>query len=639
MIIKSSLFLTALTLVSLALYYPGLDGPFVFDDLTSITQNNLLQLTQLDSSSLFNVATSGEAGPLKRPVAMLSFALNYYFSNGYEATSFKLTNVVIHGINAGLVFILLLQILKLNPTHERSKVLFCAGVSLIWCIHPINLTSVLYIVQRMTSLSALFSLGCIILYIFARKQCLNNRVNWLSLLLFTGSGLSLILALFSKENALLVPLFILLIEWLLFAEQAPWQQFKQLTSKQRTLIWATFSTFSIGALIWAIGYADTGFTSRPFSMHERLLTESRVICFYLLLIFLPRINEFGLFHDDIPVSTSFLEPWTTVTSILFITALIASAIYFRKKKPLFTFGVFWFFIGHLLESTIFALEIAHEHRNYLPSIGIILAAASFIPLKTISPNKRLAFFAIISLLLGSITYLRASQWSSYQSLAYHEATHHPKSPASQALLSNAALRAGKISTAIAASKQAMLLAPNEPAHAMNYQQNLSIAKKDAPRLIQEKTLLSLKANKPTAFTKFTLDSIASCLKTPACKRVQHNYLEWINIIIENNPKIAYYHYLKGRAQLALSNELQALNTFQHAYFLDKKFIHPLFEIANIFLRNGQLSQVEKLIITMDATNKIAVYKRDKELQQLKDLIHKIRKDQQVKLQNQTFQRL
>jgi len=478
----------------------------------------------------------------------------------------------------------------------------------------------------MTSLSALFSLGCIILYISARKQCLNHSLNLRALSLFFGSGLSLLLALFSKENALLVPLFILLIEWLLFAEQTPWLQFKKLTSKQRTLIWVALSVFSLCVLIYLLTYANAGFSSRPFNMYERLLTESRVLCFYLSLIFIPRINEFGLFHDDIPISISFLEPWTTITSILFITVLIASAIYFRKRKPLFTFGIFWFFIGHLLESTVFALEIAHEHRNYLPSMGIILAASSLLSVEKISRSKLLACFILISLVLGSITYLRASQWSSYQSLAYHEATHHPKSPASQALLSSAAIKAGNISIAIAASKQAMHLSPKEAAHAMNYQQNLSIAKKEIPLSVQAKTLLSLKQSKPSAFTKFTLNNIARCLKTPACKGIQHNYLEWVNVIIENNPKVAYYHYLKGLAQLSLSNELQALNTFQHAYFLDKKFIHPLFEIANIFLRNGQLDQVEKLINTMDETNKIAPYKRDREVQQLKDLIQKIKQE-------------
>lgn len=627
MIIKHSLFFIALILISLALYYPGIHGPFVFDDLTSITKNSLLQLTELDSSSLFNVATSGNAGPLKRPVAMLSFALNYYFAGTYEPVAFKLTNIIIHGINTVLLFILSLQILTLSPAFKGNKFLFAAAVSLIWCAHPINLTSVLYVVQRMTALSTLFSLSCIILYISARQQQMIKQPPWRSLSLFIGSAASLSLALFSKENAVLVPLFILLIEWLFFSSKTPWRYFTALATSQRTFIWLSLAVVSSSFLIWVTGFAEPGFSSRPFSMYERVLTESRVICFYLSLIFIPRINAFGLFHDDISISTSLLTPWTTIPSILLITALILTALHYRKKNPLFTFGILWFFIGHLLESTIFSLEIAHEHRNHLPSMGIILAAASLLPYLTFNRNKLMTSVAAILLILGLITHLRATQWSSYSSLAYHEAKHHPASPASQVLLSNAAFKTGQFIVAIAANKQAMTLAPHELAHALNYQQSLAVAKQEISHSTQQGTLNTIKNNKLTAFSRFTLDTIANCLNKPACSGIRLNYIEWIDAVIEKNPKKAYYHYLKGKAELSLSHELLALNSFQHAHSLDKKLIHPLFEIANIFLRNGQLIQAEKLVERIESTNQITPFKRDKEIQHLKEAIKEIKSNQ------------
>jgi len=165
------------------IYEPGLQGPFIFDDLVNITRNSLLRIQDLSLSSLYSSATTGSAGPLKRPIAMLSFALNYYFADGYIASAFKTTNVIIHCVNALLVFIMCQQLFErasvtTRKKHHHTAVFFsAAGISLIWAVHPINLTSVLYVVQRMTSLSTLFSLACIIFYISARNKWLTNPFN------------------------------------------------------------------------------------------------------------------------------------------------------------------------------------------------------------------------------------------------------------------------------------------------------------------------------------------------------------------------------------------------------------------------------------------------------------------------------
>ncbi len=157
-------------LIVAGLYSPGISGPFLFDDQSSITDNTAVAITELNLNNLVSVAESGIAGPLKRPIPMISFALNHYFAGGYKAAAFKKTNIAIHCVNTLLVFVLALQLLKLAFLTKKNLCWFAAAIALLWGAHPINLTSVLYIVQRMTSLSTLFSLGCIISYLYARQQ-------------------------------------------------------------------------------------------------------------------------------------------------------------------------------------------------------------------------------------------------------------------------------------------------------------------------------------------------------------------------------------------------------------------------------------------------------------------------------------
>jgi protein O-mannosyl-transferase len=613
-------------------YLSGINGPFIFDDAPNITSNSLIRIGDSFSlNQLINATFSGSAGPLKRPVAVLSFIINYYFSGGYAASAYKLTNIAIHCVNAILAFILCLQLLKRSTIssdkafNHKAVFLFASGISLLWALHPINLTSVLYIVQRMTSLSTLFSLGCIILYLSARNRWLKQGFSRRVGSLLTASVISLLLALFSKENAVLIPLIIVLIELVLYSKEKPWSLIHQLSKQIKLISFVVIAALAIAALWWAIDYASGGFNNRPFTMLERILTESRVLCFYISLILIPRINGFGLFHDDIAISTSLLSPWTTLTSIIFILGLLATAFYYRKKNPLFSLGIGWFFVGHLLESTFFALEIAHEHRNNLPSIGIIIAAFALIPLVKIDSKKVVLSVLFIALILGSTTWLRAKQWGNYQTLAYYEAEHHPESPAIQALLSNAAHQAGDVEIATEAIKKAMTLDPNETAYALHYQNILAINDKEIPSSLQLETLRRFRDNKLTPSTQLALDQIAGCLSKDVCAPLRKNYLAWIGAAIEKSPKHAVYYYMKGKAQRASGDTLGALNSYQQAYDISPNFLHPLFEMADILIRLNQLAHAEQVIGWIEIANEKTPLRRDAELKKIRDVLDKIKK--------------
>lgn len=172
------------------------------------------------------------------------------------------------------------------------------------------------------------------------------------------------------------------------------------------------------------------YSSRDFTLPERVLTESRVLVFYLKMIIMPSVQELGLYHDDYSISHGLLDPPATLFSVVTLTVLLLTGLLLLWKRPLVSLGILWFFTGHLLESTILPLEIAHEHRNYLADYGILLAATCAIaqaPLEKLKPLIRLPVPLLLILLFSYTTWLRSEQWSDNINHSIYEARHHPDS--------------------------------------------------------------------------------------------------------------------------------------------------------------------------------------------------------------------
>jgi hypothetical protein len=189
---------------------------------------------------------------------------------------------------------------------------------------------------------------------------------------------------------------------------------------------------AIAALLYLVthpGYLS--YTGRPFDIWERLLTETRVLWLYLRLILIPDISLMGLFHDDFTVSKGFFAPASTLAATVAWLTTLAAAFALRKRLPLFSFAVLFFLAGHLLESTIFPLELVYEHRNHLPSLGILFAIAA-IPtaLADRLPVRRLLLYLLFAALVvayGSMTAMRSIDWSSEPRFMFREVENHPDS--------------------------------------------------------------------------------------------------------------------------------------------------------------------------------------------------------------------
>lgn len=428
------LLLLCILAVTVACYLPGLTGSFIFDDGVNITQNSQLRIDSLSLSSLSQAAFSGNAGMLKRPISMTSFALDYYVS-GMDARHFKITNLAIHLVNGVLVFFLSSQLLVLyqrlwSPEQSRRNVFWIAAtLSAIWLLHPFNLTGVLYVVQRMTSLSTLFTLSGLILYVHGRTALLNGNRSGLATII-AAIFIATPLAALSKENGALLPFLILATEVTLLRWRAPDQ------NTQRILVMIVGLSTAILALLGTLylwkhpGLISGGYLTRDFTLIERLMTEARVLWFYIHMILLPNMSMMGLHHDDIPISQSLLSPLSTLPSILGLLFVAGGAFALRNRHPLLAFGTAFFLIGHTLESSIIPLEIAFEHRNYLPMFGILLPLAYYAltpEFHSSSLRLRQASFAILVILFAGLTASRAYQWGYPLQMRTLEAQRHPLS--------------------------------------------------------------------------------------------------------------------------------------------------------------------------------------------------------------------
>lgn len=426
----------AVLILTIGIYCLGLPGYWVFDDFTSIVSNVSLSYPW-DTQHFFAMLATGP-GFLHRPLSTFSFYLDSYWF-GLSPAAFKLTNIGIHivaGLFLGAMTRSLLRLYRLQQGVELTdlKINWLAFITTaIWLVHPINLTAVLYIVQRETALSALFTATAIWTYLHGRRLQLTGNKHaswflWLFVPLLTLMGIA------CKENAALVPLFLFLIEFTLLG-------FKTKDGRISRELLAFFCLFlfipgCLAGLMVLRGNSALmgGYAIRDFTLGERLMTECRVVLLYLRWITFPQLQQLGLYHDDIAVSHGLMSPDSTLPSIIAIFALIVGALLLRKRSPLLSLGVLWFLAGHVLESSVLPLELVFEHRNYLPLFGLILGVVGALgSSRSIQHHTRaLMLLAVMATVIFSgLTALRATEWTSPPVFAENEVRHHPQSPRAQ----------------------------------------------------------------------------------------------------------------------------------------------------------------------------------------------------------------
>lgn len=400
-------------------YQQGLSGAFLLDDSANLAGLELVD----DAKSALEFTLSGTAGPLGRPIALLTFAMQ---AQAWEqgAYAYLRVNIAIHLINALLVALCAYQLSMLRLADRQQSTIIAAVVAGGWVLMPLLATSSLLVVQRMTTLSALFVLGGLAAYLIARRG-ISEKPKRALLGMSTALVAATILAALSKESGLLLPVFILALEVTVLDRPA----------SVRTLQWRVWQfVFLIVPLLIILAYLSTWMTypdwtvlRRDFNAGERVLTESRLLWVYLAKAVLGLPSTLGIMQDAPEISRSLLQPLTLAAGLSWLL-LLSAAIVWRRRFPLLAFAVLWFLGGHLIESTVVPLELYFEHRNYLPILGPLIAITCGIVLaKTQWRRIGLAIAMTWVLLNAFFLFSFASLWGEPSLSARYWAMQYPNS--------------------------------------------------------------------------------------------------------------------------------------------------------------------------------------------------------------------
>lgn len=420
------------------IYYPGLSSGFQLDDL-----HNLAALASVDNGGLLPYLVSGIDYPSGRPVSLFTFALQ---SGAWPDSpfAFKVVNLLMHLLCGGLIFIICRQLLPYLRLNDKQGLVFSSLVAGLWLVHPLQLTTVLYVVQRMTQLATLFTLSGISLYLYFRQCYLRQPVRRWLWYLGLSVWWSLLMAVFSKENGLLLPLFIVVLNYTLLRQDSANQALQVCTR----IVLGVPLVIMLGYLAVGFNQELASYAVRSFSMTERLLTEARVLLDYLVSILLPHPAAYSLYHDDIVISRGLLTPPQTLPAVICIGLLLWSALRYISRFPVYAFAVLWFLSGHVLESSYINLELYFEHRNYLPLLGpLFLLVYLLLCLQERRPV--IAGLALVVVILGVVgnTLWQVQLWQ--DPVRHHRelVESHPTSPRARVALGNLLIARGDITGA------------------------------------------------------------------------------------------------------------------------------------------------------------------------------------------------
>jgi tetratricopeptide (TPR) repeat protein len=460
--LRPPLVLLLLPLITTIIYSNSFSSPFLFDDYHIILNDLLIK----DLSNFLHSFGF-------RYVGFLTFALNYHFGR-LNPFGYHLVNLLIHLINGGLVFLLVRLLFhtprladgsSLTPSTSDSMTSWIAlTTAALFLVHPVQTEAVTYIVQRFTSLAALFYLLTVVCYLRWRISPLTDRRQYLW---YGAALLSTLLAMTTKETTFTLPFMLLLIELVFFG----------LPSRRGWLgLLPFFLTLPVIPLSrpYAMGNGVAGFASETtfISRPDYLFTQFRVIVTYLRLLVLPIQQnldyDYPVYHSlfQLPVLVSFLallglggsalwlllRPGPVLSARAARSQLSARRLWrpaqVRGSMPLAppdhphgpyavstpqgqtpfppstsrlaAFGVLWFFLTLSIESSIIPIrDVIYEHRLYLPSVGLFLAASALLFGAAAGRglwNVAAVAVGLVVVILAIATYQRNAIWQSTTAL-------------------------------------------------------------------------------------------------------------------------------------------------------------------------------------------------------------------------------
>lgn len=605
------------------IYIPNIHGTFILDDFPNL--NGLYNFNQSSPSfnKLIKFLAFNNSGQLGRPISLFTFALQAeHWPN--NASAFKFINSLIH-LCTGILSLLTAQfLLKPFTASKLQNQTIAILITCLWLIQPIHVSVVLYVVQRMTLLMAFFSMLAISGYLYGKALSAQPKGLYIS---FGSIIIGTACAVFSKENGILVLLYIAVIEFTLYSNQTYSKAWK-------TCLWVfIYFPLLLGLIYFAVKTPEyiSAHAGRDYTFTEHLLTETRILNEYIGKILLPQPDSFGLFFDDYTISKNLFSPLSTFFSSCFLVLLFLSALFLRHRQPVYSFGILWFFSGHILESTIIPLELYFEHRNYLPAFGIIFALCYYTSLlfKQSSSHYVKYSFTILTFLyfigVYFIAFQEARLWnnSSLQAISWQK--NHPISKRANALAAQAWL---DLKQPLKADQQLQIIhnldKTDNASYIMRLDINCHTNKLSATELSE--IITKLKSTNSSNATVMSTRNLVHNWGEKKCSNLSQEYLTQILTIIYENTKnnrlkehlassFSLFFAYSGNYNLAVGILEKAIKEMPHATSLILWKIRwavasQQYALALNWIKNAQQNNNKKRLQKVNFDNQLSMFEND-----------------------------
>ena len=435
----------AIFLVGILAYSGTFGSSFHFDDETSILNNPWIR----NPANIGDVFSYGKT----RFLTYFTFSLNYGLS-GENVLGYHIVNLGVHLATALMVWLFVWQALRLPLVGDKRAAQAAPMISLIAALvfvaHPIQTQAVTYVAQRAASLATLFYVLTLYLYGEARKEELAGGSRATVFGYFAGAFVAGVLSAFSKETAFTLPVAILLYEifFITGTTKIKWRY---------AIVVATILVAVPAYLVWQ-GKLELE-VSGALPADEYMLTQPRVWLTYLRLFVLP-INQ--VLDYDFPVSKSLLDLWTLL-SFASVLALLYFTLRLYRKNRILSFGLVWFFLTLLPESSILPLpDVIFEHRMYLPMVGLSMLSvyAIFDFAREWKSTVPLALCVCIVGVLGAASYQRNEVWKDEYSLWSDVLSKTPGKPRAYLAMGRVISEKGRQSDALQYFNRAIAIDPS-----------------------------------------------------------------------------------------------------------------------------------------------------------------------------------
>ena len=544
-----------------------MESSWHLDDYDTIVANTQLHFSDLSPESVYNSFFS-RSDKLFRPVACLTFGLNWYIGKG-QVAGFHIVNLGIHILTAFFLFMAVSNLYQSPRLRGESynRIFFIALLTaVLWALNPVQTQGVTYIVQRMASLAAMFYVMAIYCYLKGRISTIKSHQKIYFAFCLTG----FLLALGSKENSMALPLSLFLLEIIFF------QNMDNPKARKKIILFSTIISFLLilSALIYftlgdGFPLLNNGYSKRSFTLSQRLMTESRIVILYISQLFYPNPLRLSIEHD-IQISSSLFNPWTTLAAICLIISLIGLALAGVRKRPVIGFAVLFFFLNHIIESSFLPLELIFEHRNYLPSLFFFWPiAVGLIKLMGDYRIKRPSISRVVGggivvlvMLFATSTYVRNMTWGTEKTL-WEDAMQ--KAPGRARPAYNLAkyhyVRQGRLDEALQLYSRSLNLEASTPAYsralALNGMASIYYSRQDPEKALQL-CRRALKINPASESAAY--NSVLALMKM---QRWQEASLAVDQLLTEKHIRPGYL-LLKGAILIRLNRSEKALGYLRQA---------------------------------------------------------------------------